>query len=148
MKKGKKQELQKVQPESNDIIHLTESTILDLTSLTEAQKMQLKEDHAKGMIDMKKKAAELKIDVGALDAALNSIVTQTSKAGEAGAHATISHTQTTKLGRTEVVIGNTDKAAKGKLSRSATGEENKTLMIIAIIAVVAIILAIIIFGGK
>jgi hypothetical protein len=87
------------------------------------------------------------VEIGALDAALGSFTDQTQRATNAGASATITHTQTSSLGRTEVVIGNTEKAASGKVSRSAAGEDNKTIMIVAIAAVTAVIVAVVAFGG-
>ncbi len=44
------------------------------------------------------------------------------------------------------MIGNTDKARAGKLSRSARGESDKTLMIIGIVVAAAIVLAMILKG--
>lgn len=125
-------------------IALTQKEVLDLTGLSREQISELKYQHAAGMIDIKKKAEELSVDVGALDAALGSFVDQTAKATQAGASATITHTQTTSLGRTEVVIGNTVRALKGKLSRSAIGGEDRTLWIVGIIAVVAVVVALIV----
>lgn len=58
---------------------------------------------------------------------------------------TLTHTQTTSLGRTEIVIGNTVRAASGKLSASATGVADRTPWIIAIVAVCAVVIALIAF---
>ena len=61
---------------------------------------------------------------------------------EAGNSATISHTQTTSIGRTEVIMGNTDHAKSGKLTKSQTGERDWTpLYIIAGLITVVLIAA-------
>jgi hypothetical protein len=45
---------------------------------------------------------------------------------------TATHTQNTAIGRTEVVIGNTDRAASGKLSASAAGVPDRLLWMVGI----------------
>lgn len=127
-------------------IHLGRTEMLDLSTLTPTEVSELKRQYAAGMINVKKKAEELKVDVGALDAALSSFTDQASKAAMSGISATIQHSQTSALGRTEVIIGNTDKAASGKLSSSALGSQDKTIWIIAIVAVAAIVVAFLMTG--
>jgi len=151
MEKDKDRDLQPITGESEislppeKSIKLTQNELLDLTGLSEDEVAELKRQHAAGMIDVNKKAKELKIDVMALDAALSSFTDQTAKATQAGASVTITHTQSTSIGRTEVVVGNTEKAAQGKISSSAAGLEDRTLWIAGIIAVVVIIIALIVF---
>ncbi|MNV89896.1 hypothetical protein D3C71_1842300 [compost metagenome] len=118
-----------------------------MSGLSDNQVSELRLQHAKGLLSLQQKAQEMKIDVAALDASLNSFNDQTAKATQTGASATIQHSQTTSIGRTEVIIGNTDRAAAGKLSRSAAGERDRTLMIIGIIAV-AVVLVAMFMGGK
>jgi len=127
-------------------IKLTPNDLIDITGLTEEQVAELRQQHASGLIDIHKKATELSVDVNALTNALHTFTDQTAKATAVDAHTTITHTQTSSLGRTEVVIGNTDRAKSGKVSRSAAGESNRSLMIVGIIAVVAIIIALIAFS--
>ena len=122
-------------------IRIGHSDVLDLSGLSESQIAELKTQFVSGMLDVKKKAEELKVDVGALDAALSSFNEQTARATQAGASATITHTQTSSLGRTEVVIGNTDRAASGKISRSGVGEKNQTLLIVIVVAAALIFVA-------
>lgn len=128
-------------------LKLTQNDVLDLSDLSESQVSELRLQHAKGLVSLQQKAQEMKIDVAALDASLNSFNDQTAKATQAGTSATIQHSQTTSIGRTEVIIGNTDRAAAGKLSRSAAGEKDRTLIIIGIIAV-AVVLVAMFMGGK
>lgn len=117
---------------------------IELSGLTESQIQELRVQHASGMMDIARRAEELKVDVGALDALLTSFNTQTQRSTDSGAHTTITHTQTTSVGRTEVVVGNTEKAAKGKLSSSAKGEQDIKLPVIIILAITAIIIAIVV----
>lgn len=124
-------------------IDLNARSTLSLTGLSDDQIAELKKQHAQGLINVQRKAEELKVDVGALDAALNTFNDQTARATEAGSSATITHTQTTSAGRTEVVIGNTDKAKSGKISRSARGEADRTVVIVGIIAAAIVIAALI-----
>lgn len=128
-------------------LKLTQSDVLDLSGLSDSQISELRLQHAKGLLSLQQKAQEMKIDVAALDASLNSFNDQTSKATQAGTSATIQHSQTTSIGRTEVIVGNTDRAAAGKMSRSAVGEKDRTLIIIGIIAVAVVLVAMFV-GGK
>ena len=127
-------------------INLSQIQELDASGLTEKQIQELQLQHISGMIDIRKKAEELKVDVAALDALLGSFNDQTGKATEMGAHATMTHTQDSSTGRTEIVIGNTDQAGKGKVSRSAAGEKDIKLWVISILAVTAIIIAVVLAG--
>lgn len=128
-------------------LKLTQNDVIDLSGLSDNQISELRLQHAKGLLSLQHKAQEMKIDVAALDASLNSFNDHTANATQAGTSATIQHSQTTSIGRTEVIIGNTDRAAAGKLSRSAAGEKDRTLMIIGIIAVAVVLVAMFV-GGK
>jgi hypothetical protein len=77
--------------------------------------------------------------VSALDAALTSFTDQTAKATQAGAHATIQHSQTSAIGRTEVVIGNTERAAAGRFSNFKDLFGRYILWIVGAVAVVVIL---------
>ena len=124
-------------------IDLGQGQVLDGSGLTESQIQELKAEFIRGRIDIQKKAGELRVDVEALDALLSSFNDQTARATDASTHTTITHTQTTAVGRTEVVVGNTDRAAKAKLSSSAKGETDIKLPVIIILAVTAIVIAIV-----
>ena len=75
---------------------------------------------------------------------LISMNTQTHQASLQGQSMTVEHTQNSSVGRTEVIVGNTEKAAKGKISRSATGEPSQLPFIAIIAAVTAIVIALIV----
>lgn len=117
------------------------STAFELLSmLPEEQRNALIEEHTRGMLDINRKATEMHVDVAALNAALGTVSSTTLQAAKDGNSVTASHTQTTSIGRTEVIMGNTDAARVGKLTKSQTGEFNWTpiYVIIGIIALVII----------
>ena len=107
-------------------VPLSPSTNLDLSWLPQEQRAVLLADYNRGMLDLSKKAQELHVDVAALQATLSTLTNTTRQVAQEGNAVTVSHTQTSSLGRTEVIMGNTDNARSGKLSRSQTGETNWT----------------------
>jgi hypothetical protein len=130
---------------SADVINLGSNSLLDLRGMPPDQIAELKRQYASGMIDLKKKAEELKIDNASLAMLLDSFNSEAAKATQANVSMTATHAQTTAIGRTEVVIGNTDRAASGKLSASAAGVPDRLLWIIGIAAVAVVIVALIVF---
>ncbi|WP_039853672.1 hypothetical protein [Magnetospirillum fulvum] len=138
-------ELQSVEPVVANVpaeraINLAQNDVLDLSGLNDSQIAEIKRQHADGMVSVQVKAAEMKLDVTALDAALTSFTDQTAKASQAGAHATIQHSQTSSIGKTEVVIGNTDRAAAGKIN-SGSNTHLRTLLVVAVVAIAVVVLA-------
>ncbi len=132
-------------PETRSIT-LSSGRSIDATGLTESQVAELRLEYASGVLDLEKKAAELQIEVDALNAHLTMFNDKATEANDAGIHSTFSHTQTTSTGRTEIVMGNTGRAQSGRISRSAAGEQNQTLIYVIIGAVAAIIIAAIVAG--
>lgn len=143
------QEIEKVSASgvpSPNVINLgSANSVIDLTGIPPEQVAELKRQFAAGMIDITKKAQELKIDNASLAMLLDSFNTEAAKATQANVSMTATHTQTTAIGRTEVVIGNTDRAASGKLSASAAGAPDRLLWIVGIVVVAIIIVALIAF---
>jgi hypothetical protein len=119
------------------------NSLIDLTGIPPETVAELKRQYASGMIDLTKKAQDLKIDNASLAMLLDSFNTEAAKATQANVSMTATHSQTTSIGRTEVVMGNTDRAASGKLSASAAGVQDRLLWIVGIVAVAAIIVALI-----
>lgn len=99
---------------------------IDLSHLPEKERNALMVDHAKNMIDVQKRALEMNVDAGALKKTLDDMTGAAKSANENETSATLSHTQSSQVGRTEVMIGNTEKANKGKFSNSQTGEKDLT----------------------
>ena len=123
-------------------ITLSGGETLSLQGLSDEQKRTLMMQHAGAMLDLQKKATEYGIDSQGIRNQIDSHIDQANKAKQDGTSATISYDQDSSLGRTEVLVGNTDKAASGKISKSATGEKDNSVMIIVIIAIAAVLVAI------
>ncbi|MEX2598795.1 MAG: hypothetical protein WD533_03975 [Dehalococcoidia bacterium] len=99
---------------------------IDLSFLPEEERKALVTKYAAGRVDTELKAAELGINVRALDATLQSLTQQANEAQQAGTAFQTTHVQDSVLGRTEIMVGNTDKARSGKFTKSQTGEQNWT----------------------
>jgi hypothetical protein len=135
-----------VEKKEQVLIDLSNNDMLDVSDLSEEnqQMIQLKAQEAK--LELKKKAGEALLDIQGTKANLDTF-NQTVKDGtESGTHVTLTHTQTTSTGRTEVVMGNTDKAASGKVSRSGAGLKDNQMTFVIIGAVVLVIVAIVVSG--
>jgi FlaG/FlaF family flagellin (archaellin) len=122
-------------------ITLGKSTSLDLSHLPEEVQVELQAEYTKGMIDLNKKAQELNIDEAALRNTLDDLNETTKQATDANASITVSHTQSSSIGRTEIIMGNTDQARRGKLTKSQTGETNWTPIYVVIGIIALLILA-------
>ncbi len=122
-------------------VSLSPTVALDLSWLPEDKRAALLEEHARGMLDISRKAQEMHVDVATLTAALGTVSNTTLQAAKDGNSVTVSHVHTTPHSRTEVIMGNTDAARVGKLTKSQTGETNWTpiYIIIGIIALVIIV---------
>lgn len=124
-------------------IDLTPGTSMDISWLPESERKVLLNDYTKGILDISRKAQELHVDSAALKKTLDDLSLTTKEVSESGSAVTISHTQTTSVGRTEVIMGNTQQAQSGKLSKSQTGEKDWTPYyifggILALIIIVAL----------
>jgi hypothetical protein len=105
-------------------VHLGPTTAIDLSFLPEAQRNALLHDYARNMLNLGAKAQELGIDTNTLRVTLDQLANTTREVSESGNSVTISHTQTTKIGRTEIKMGNTEEAKSGRLTKSQTGEHD------------------------
>ena len=130
--------------DGKDIVNLTENKSVDLSHLDEESKKEIHQLIAKQKVELAKKGMEQSIDVDSLRARLNTFGNQVYDVIEKGGSITITNAKDDSIGRTEVIMGNTDEAAKGKLSRSAKGlpDNSKWLIIggvvVAIIAILAL----------
>ncbi|HEV7353721.1 MAG TPA: hypothetical protein VGN74_11400 [Brevundimonas sp.] len=120
------------------------TTSIDLSWLPEHERKALMADYAKGVLDIAKKAQDLHVDVGALKSTLGTLSDTTKDVAASGAAVTVTHTQQTSIGRTEVIMGNTEQAQKGRLTKSQTGERDYTLVyvIAGLIALVLVVMAV------
>ena len=146
-KNGKEENLPAVSARSQDVLALGNRGQLDLSSLPEAERNELKMAFAKGQIELQQKMQELGIDNQALEERIGDMTNLVAKASSAGASATVTGAYDDKMGRTEVIMGNTETAAKGKLDRSQKGERDQTLVYIVIAAIVIVIITAIIMGN-
>src|SRR5436309_325270 len=96
-----------------NIISLGPTPTMDLSFLSEAQRNALLTDHARKMLDIGAKAQELHLDVNVLRGTLDQLANTAREVSESGNAVTIAHTQTTKIGRTEIKMGNTEEAPCG-----------------------------------
>src|SRR5262249_54840358 len=92
--------------------------------MPEEQRRALLTDYAKRAVNLASCANELGVDGSVLRSTLDALASTTEKVSQVGDAVTITHVQNSQFGRTEVIMGNTEAAAKGKLSRTQTGEFN------------------------
>lgn len=120
---------------------------MDLSWMPEEQRRELMTGYAKGILDISKKANEMGVEVGTLRNTLTTLSDNTKQMAQDGLSVTMTHVQNSQFGRTEVIVGNTETAGKGKLTKSQTGEKDWTpfYVIAALVAVVLIAMAI---GGR
>ena len=116
---------------------------IDLSHLPEADRIQLQKKMIEGQIDLQRKMIELGLENQAMDKRIGDITDKVATAAKDGTSATITGAYKDSLGHTEVIVGNTETAAKGKLTRSQTGEKDMTVWYIAIAAVVIVIVALV-----
>ena len=124
-----------------DVLNLSSGETLDLSELSSAAKEEIRAKHANAVLDLKVKAQEAQLDLQSTTMQLDGYTEQVRKASEDGAASTISFSTSNSVGRTEVIMGNTDAAAKGKLSRTAKGESDITMKIVIAVGVFAVIIA-------
>ena len=83
--------------------------------MPEDQRRALLTDYARDSRNLAAKATELGIEVNVLRGALDTLARATQDVSKNGDSVTITHVQNFKFGRTEVIMGNTEAANKGKL---------------------------------
>lgn len=128
-------------PLQPNVLQLGNSQQIDMSSLTEQQQSELRMRHATAMLELSRRAHELQIDVGATSAHLATMTKGVEDVSASGNAVTMTHVQKTTLGNTEIMMGNTETAQKGKLSRAQRGESDRTLWYIMIGAAVLIVIA-------
>lgn len=130
-------------------IALATGQTIDLSFIPEAQRNALMAEYMRGTIDISRKANELHVDVVTLRNTLGALAETTRQVSQDGNSVTVTHTQTTAVGRTEIIMGNTETAGQGKLSPTQTGKETNWTpyyIFAAIAAVVLIVIAIVAHG--
>lgn len=135
-------DIQKSAPQNNQIT-LNNGQVLNLEGLPEETQIELRKKQAEGMLDLQKTMIERGINTKDIDQRMSDIANNVEKATADQSAATITGSYNDKMGRTEVIMGNTETAQKGKLSRSQQGESDNTLMYIGIAVGVILLLVII-----
>jgi uncharacterized lipoprotein YehR (DUF1307 family) len=133
--------------ETKQVIDLSTNNFLDVSGLDDQAKQQLQIKANEALIDLNKKAKEANIDIQGTKVNLDNLNETVKDSTREGTSITVTHTQTTSVGRTEVVMGNTERAASGKISRSGAGLEDNTTKLLIGGGVIAIIVALIIANG-
>jgi hypothetical protein len=90
--------------------------------MPEDQRRALLTDYAKGALDIGRKANELGMEVSTLRQTLGTLAEHTQQVAQDGNFVTSTTVHNSSFGRTEVIMGNTETAGKGRLSKSQTGE--------------------------
>ena len=137
-------EISKADPLASAIVPLggDHAGELDLSRLTDEERIEIVKEYQSGLVDIRLRAASLGVDVSALAASLRTFAdtVQEISASE-GSSVTITNTQDSALGRTEIIMGNTEHAQRGRLTRSQTGERDmRPFYVIGAVIVVVIIL--------
>lgn len=127
--------------EAREILDLGSPNQLDLTNLSKEGRDLITQKAFEAKIAISNKAQEAQIDIQGTKLQLDNLNAAVRDSSKDGTSITVTHTQTTSVGRTEVVMGNTEKAASGKMSRSAAGLEDNTLKIVVAVVVGAVLLA-------
>lgn len=117
------------------------ANVIDLGSLTQEQQNALVMEYMRGTLDINKRAAQMHVDVGAFKNMLDVMATKTRElAAQENTSVTMSHTQETSVGKTEVIMGNTAQAASGRLTRTMAGERNLTWVYVVLGVVTLLVL--------
>lgn len=127
-----------------NVLNFPDQGQINLDGLSQEQINALRVKQAECMLDLEKKRNELRMDIGALDASMAAINARTQEASLAGHFSTAQHCHNSSLGRTEVIIGNTGKAASGRMSLGGAAQSGNPLLLVGIIiAAVALIVALV-----
>ena len=101
--------------------------MLDISSLTEEEQSAIVLDYQRGLVDIRLRAASLGVDVTVLGETLRHLAEKTIEISKSeGASVTVTHTQDSSLGRTEIIMGNTEQAQRGRLTKSQGGDRDWT----------------------
>lgn len=124
-------------------INLGMNGVIDLEGLPDDQVAEIRRQIATGAIELNFKANEASMNLGVLRSKLEIFNDEAAKATQSNISFTTTNRQKDALGETEVVIGNTERAAAGKLSMSASGLTDRLPLLIGIVAAALIIIALI-----
>jgi hypothetical protein len=121
-------------------IALPAGRVIDLSFINEPQRNALIAEHMRGTLNIALKAQQLNVDVETLRSTLDTLAKTTQQVSQDGNSVTVTHTQTTTVGRTEIIMGNTDTAGKGRFTRTQVGEEKNWTPYYILAAIAAVVL--------
>jgi cobalamin biosynthesis Mg chelatase CobN len=136
----KENELSKVDNSKELSNFSIENSSISLEGMTDQQIAEVKKRQADAAINIQEKAAKAVIDTRSIDERIQNIADGVNKATEGNAAATLTGTYTDDLGRTEVIMGNTERAQKGKLTQSQQGTSNNGILYVVIVALAVIVI--------
>lgn len=116
---------------------------IDVTGLTVEQIQALKIKYAEMSIEWIERGRTIGTDAQSLGATLETLSRSTAQMSEQGTNVTITNTRDDALGRTEMIVGNSDAARKGKLSMTQKGLGDPTMLYMGFALVVLVILALV-----
>jgi len=124
-------------------INLGLNSFIDLEGLPDDAVAELRRQHAAGMVELNFKANEAKMNLGILGSKLEAYNDKAAEATRTNTSYTVTNRQKDALGETEIVIGNTERAAAGKLSMSASGLSERLPLLVGIVSAALIVIALI-----
>ena len=99
---------------------------MDISWLPENEREALLKQYMDGVLDIARKAVEYEVDSAVLEKTLGDLSDAAREISDAGNAVTIKHTRKTAGGETRIIIGNTEEAKRGKISKSQAGEKDWT----------------------
>lgn len=106
--------------------------------LPEEDAREIRKRFAEGTMDLELRRQEVDVDGAQLREKLGRAVQAAAAADEKGLHVTETTTHDHGTGRTELIVGNTQTAERGRLNRAQRGDQDLTLWYVIIVAVAII----------
>jgi len=126
-------------PPKNTLALSNNTEELDLSNLSPDSQEEIRKAHALGEIEIRQKAKNMALETTELAENMKNISRTVGDVNQNGGNAQVTKVTDGVLGRTELLIGNTDNAKKGKFTKSQSGQKDNTLMYVLIGAAVLVI---------
>lgn len=133
-------ELVSTNPDRAGIIDVQQQQV-DISSLPIEVQNQLKAEHARQVIESQQRLIRMGHDVQALKATLDGLGSTGAEMAQQGVSFTATNTKDDHLGRTEIMIGNSEAAQRGKFTRTQvgpTGAPSPQILVIIGLAIAAV----------
>jgi len=127
-----------------EMISIDQSTGIDVSGLPDEEAAELKRKWAEAQITIAQESHRAINQVRSLGANLDTLTDSVSRANDEDVYTTVEHTQETENTRTTTIMGNTDRAAQGKISNWAKGGQdwNRYYIVAGIIAATLVAIAV------